>query len=204
MPAPSRSRQPWPMKWVVLVIILSIGIYTFLTLKYRRPDRMFRPYEDLRNRANVHRLLEAGYQRVTLEAELPADPLTFDSSTGGFPTGGGLPAGLEKTLVAPPQLPAEILAVSAAPSVNSLFTYPIAVKCSLPDNKQQLASAELYVRGDQLVVTPNFETLSGGLLARNRERLIRLTVPAGTLKPGSYHVVLVGSRSSKAWTLQVH
>ena len=62
----------------------------------------------------------------------------------------------------------------------------------------------MYVRNDELVVTPEFERLSGGLLARNRERVIRLTVPAGSLKPGSYHVLLVGSHSSKAWTLQVH
>jgi hypothetical protein len=85
-----------------------------------------------------------------------------------------------------------------------MFAYPIGVKCSLPDNKQQLAGAELYVHGDELIVTPNFERLSGGLLARNRERLIRLTVPAGALKPGNYHVTLVGTRSSRSWTLQVH
>jgi hypothetical protein len=192
------------MKWVILVILVCIGVYTFLTLKYRRADRAFRPYEDLRDRANVHRLLDAGYQRITLEADLPADPMTFDSSARATTAAGGLPTGLGKTLVAPPQLPAEILSVSAAPSVNSMFAYPIGVKCTLPDNKQQLAGAELYVHGDELIVTPNFERLSGGLLARNRERLIRLTVPAGALKPGNYQVTLVGTRSSRSWTLQVH
>ena len=62
------------MKWVVLVIILSIGVYTVLTLRYRRPERAFQPYQDLRDRANTHRLLDAGFQRITLTAELPADP----------------------------------------------------------------------------------------------------------------------------------
>ncbi len=204
MPATSRSRQPWPRKWVVLAILVSISAYTYLTLKYRKTERMFRPYEDVRDRANVHRLLEAGYQRITLDADLPADPINFDSSTRATTAAGGLPAGLGETLVAPPQLPAEILSVSAAPSVNAMFAYPIGVKCTLPDNKQQLAGAELYVHGDELIVTPDFERLSGGLLARNRERLIRLTVPAGTLKPGSYHVTLVGTQSSRSWTLQVH
>ena len=192
------------MKWVVLAIILSIGVYTFLTLKYRRPDRAFRPYQDLRDRANVHRLLDAGFQRIALEADLPADALTFESSVRSSAAAAGLPAGLRETLVEPPQLPAEILGISAAPAVNSMFAYPIGVKCSLPDNKQQLAGAQLYVRGDELVITPQFERLSGGLLARNRERLIRLTVPAGTLQPGSYHLTLVGARSSRTWTLQVH
>jgi hypothetical protein len=204
MPVPSRTRQPWPMKWVVLAIVLSIGVYTFLTLRYRKSDRAFRPYQDIRDRANVHRLLEAGYQRIALDAELPADPLSFDSTVRTTTAAAGVPSALRETLVEQPQLPAEILNVSAAPAVNALFAYPIGIKCSLPDNKQQLAGAELYVRGDELIVTPEFERLSGGLLARTRERLIRLIVPGGTLKPGSYHITLVGSRSSKAWTLQVH
>ncbi len=202
MPAP--ARKPWPMKWVVLVIILGIGVYTFLTLRYRKPGHVFQPYTDIRDRANTHRLLEAGYQRIALEAELPADPITFDSAAHATAAAAGLPAGLRDTLVVTPQLPAEILSVSAPPSANSMLAYSIGVKCSLPDNKQQLAGAELYVHADELIVTPEFERLSGGLLARNRERIIRLTVPPGSLKPGNYHVLLVGSRSSRAWTLQVH
>lgn len=192
------------MKWVVLVTLLVIGVYTYLTLHYRRPEQAFRPYQDLRDRANVHRLLDAGYQRVALDAELPADPVTFDVTVRATSATPGLPAALGNTLVEPPQLPAEILTVAAAPVVNAMFAYPIGVRCSLPDNRQQLAGAELYVRGSDLVITPEFERLSGGLLARTRERLVRLTVPAGTLKPGTYQVTLVGTHSSKAWTLQVH
>jgi hypothetical protein len=179
-------------------------VYTFLTLRYRKSERLFRPYQDIRDRANVHRLLDAGYQRVSLEADLPADPVATDSSARTTVAIAGLPSGLRETLVVQPQLPAEILSVSAAPSVNALFAYPIGVKCTLPDNKQQLAGAELYVHGGELIVTPDFERLSGGLLARNRERLIRLTVPAGTLKPGSYHITLIGTQGSRSWTLQVH
>jgi hypothetical protein len=192
------------MKWVVLVTVLVIGVYTYLTLHYRRPGRAFQPYQDLRDRANVHRLLDAGYQRVALDADLPADPVTFDVTVHAASGAPGLPAALGRTLVEPPRLPAEILNISAAPSVNAMFAYPIGVKCSLPDNRQQLAGAELYVRGGDLVITPEFERLSGGLLARTRERLVRLTVPAGTLKPGTYQVTLVGTHSSKTWTLQVH
>jgi len=192
------------MKWVVLAIILSIGVYTFFTLKYRRPERAFRPYEDLRDRANVHRLLSAGYQRIALEADLPVDSAGPGPSATVSPAAAGLPAGLRETLVATPLLPSEIVSVSAAPDVNSLFAYSIGFKCALADNKQQLSGAALYVHGDELVITPDFERLSGGLLARTRESRIRLTVPAGALKPGRYHVTLVGAHASKAWTLQVH
>ena len=60
------------------------------------------------------------------------------------------------------------------------------------------------MRGGEIIVAPDFDRLAGGLLSRTRENLIRLTVPAGALKPGQYHVTLVGARASKAWTLQVH
>jgi len=192
------------MKWIVLAIILGIGAYTFLTLHYRKPGRAFQPYADLKDRANTQRLLGAGYQRIALEAELPADPPAPGETAPTATAGAGLPAPLRDTLVDSPALPAEIVSVSAAPAANALLGYAIGFRCTLADNKQQLAGAELYVHGDELVVTPEFERLSGGLLARNRDRLIRLTVPAGALKPGSYHVTLVGTHSSRAWTLQVH
>lgn len=198
------SRQPWPMKWVILAIILGIGAYTYLTLHYRKAGPAFRPYADLKDRANTKRLVSAGYQRVTLDAVLPSDPITPGQTAAASAAGAGLPSNLRETLVDQPTLPSEIVSVAAAPSLNSMFAYPIGFKCTLPDNKLQLAGAELYVRGEEIVVAPNFDRLSGGLLSRTRESLIRVTVPPGTLKPGSYRVTLVGARASKVWTLQVH
>ena len=52
MPA---ARQPWPMKWIVLAIILGIGAYTFLTLHYRKPGRAFQPYAEV---ADQHLILD--------------------------------------------------------------------------------------------------------------------------------------------------
>ena len=152
----------------------------------------------------VPRLLDAGYQRITLEAELPVDPVSPGQSAPTSSALAGLPATLRDTLIDQPKLPAEIVSVSAAPTANVMFTYAIGFKCTLPDNKQQLAGADLYVRGGEIIVAPDFDRLEGGLLSRSRENLIRLTVPAGALKPGQYHVILVGARASKAWTLQVH
>ncbi len=192
------------MKWIVLAIVVSLVLYTYLTLHFRKAGPAFRPYADIKDHANTVRLLDAGYQRITVEAELPADPAPAGPAAAVSSASAGLPAALRDTLIDQPKLPAEIVSVSAAPSVNSLFTYAIGFRCTLPDNKQQLAGAELYVRGGEIIVAPDFDRLAGGLLSRTRENLIRLTVPAGALKPGQYHVTLVGARASKAWTLQVH
>jgi hypothetical protein len=108
------------------------------------------------------------------------------------------------TLVQKPLLPAEIIAVTAASFADAQAPYAIQFTCKLPDNKQQLAGAELYVKGSEIVITPDFELLTGGLLARSRESVILLTVPAGVLKPGTYSVKLAGEHSSRTWSLQVH
>jgi hypothetical protein len=198
------NRQPWPMKWIVLAIVLCLGSYTFLTLRYRKPGPAFRPYEDLKNRANVSRLLAAGYRRVSLPAERPADPMRPMPTAPVASTAGGLPSPLAATLVEPPVLPSSIERVAAPATIGTHEPYVVRFSCTLPDHRRQPASADLYIKGDQLVIAPDFEKIPGELLARTDDSIIQLTVPAGTLPPGRYRVTLVGQQSSRAWTLQVH
>ena len=202
MTAARKDRKPWPMKWIVLAILIFIPIYTYLTLHYRRPGPEFRPYQDMRDRADVIRLLKAGYHRVSIDASRPAEAA---SSSGAvtMPAPGGLPEELKKTLVESPLLPMEINTVSAAPTAVSGIDYPIALTYTLPDNKRQLSGAHLYEREGEIVIVADFERLDGGLLARTRDGTALLEVPPGSLKPGTYRVVLVGERASKQWTLNV-
>ena len=202
MSAPPKVRQPWPMKWIVLAIVIVLVPYTFLTLRYRKSGPAFRPYEDMKNRADVIRLLSAGYQRIPLTAQRPADP------TGATPAAvttapGGLPPELSTTLVNAPLLPAEIVTVAAASTSFAAEQYPIRFSCTLPDNRQQLAGAELYVKGTQIVITPTFERLAGQLVTRTRDNVVLITVPPGALKPGRYQVTLTGQRTSRSWSLQL-
>ena len=104
------------MKWVVLVIVVSLGAYTYLTLHYRKESPAFRPYQDSKNRAGVMRLLSAGFQRVTLTAQRPADGAGVPEGAKSAATAGGLPAELRSTLLDLPLLPASITRVAAAGS----------------------------------------------------------------------------------------
>ena len=191
------------MKWVVVAIIAVIVPYTFLTLYYRKPGKAFEPYHDMQDRANTLRLLSAGFQRVSLAAARPADPI-HGATVPTTSAPGGVPDALRATLVITPLLPAEILSVSAAPSTPANASYAIPFTCTVPDNKEQLGGAELYLKGDEVWITPNFERLTGGLIARSRENLILLTVPPATLKPGHYRVTSPLNPASRTWTLQVH
>ena len=202
MTAARKDRKPWPMKWIVLAILIFIPIYTYLTLHYRRPGPEFRPYQDMRDRADVIRLLKAGYHRVSIDASRPAE--ARQSSAGGtMPAPGDSPRSSSKTLVESPLLPMEIDSVSASPTAVSGIDYPIALTYTLPDNKRQLSGAHLYEHEGEIVIVADFERLDGGLMSRTREGTALLEVPPGSLRPGTYRVVLVGERASKQWTLNV-
>lgn len=202
MTADPKNRKPWPMRWIVLSILVFIPIYTFLTLHFRRPGRAFNPYQDLRDRTDVVRLLKAGYRRVALDASRPAEPPP-DAGLAASPAPGGLPADLGHTLVETPLLPLEIARVSAAPTASAGIDYLIGLAYTLADNKRQLSGAHLYVREGELVIVADFERLGGELMARTRDGYALLTVPPGTLRPGTYTVTAVGERASRAWTLRV-
>lgn len=202
MSAP-QQRPPWPMKWIIVAIILVIVPYTFLTLRYRKPGPAFQPYEDMKNRANVARLLSAGYQRIPLPAQRPADRTSTPAGAAVAKAPGGLPEDLRATLVEPLQLPTDYLTVRAAPGASALLPYAIELTCTLPSDQQQLGGADLYLKGASLVVAPSFERVGGDLLTRTRHAIVLLTVPAGTLKPGTYTVTLPGEKSSRTWSLEV-
>lgn len=191
------------MKWVAIVILLIIGPYTFLRWHYRKPGPAFQPYHDMKNQANTERLLSAGFQRITLQTDRPIDPLRNVVNTSVKTTLGGFPSVLVSSLIEKPVLPAEILTVAASAESNTLFPYAIEFTSRQLDNNQQVGSAYLYLRDEQIHILPDCEALTGSLLARTRENLIRVTVPAGALKPGSYDVTLIGEHSSKSWTLVV-
>jgi hypothetical protein len=191
------------MKWIIVAILAMIIPYTFVTLQYRKPGKAFQPYEDMKNRANVSRLLAAGYQRIPLIAQRPADGARAPGGADIAVVSGGLPSELRSTLVEVPLLPVEIESVTAAPTTSTLLSYVIQLACTLPNDKQQLGGAELFIREDSIVITPTFEPVGGDLQTRSSHAAVLLTVPAGALKPGKYSVTVVGERVSRAWSLEV-
>jgi hypothetical protein len=193
------------MKWVALAIVVSLGLYTFLTLYFRKSSPGYRPYQDSRDRATVTRLLSAGYQRIPATVERPADLQRASAPTASMETRlGGLPSELNETLVDKPALPDAFSNVIAPNEANALLPYSIQFTCTLPDYKRSASDTYVYRKGDELAIVANFEHLDGELLARSKELTLRVTLPGGSLSPGTYHVTLVGARESKHWTLQVH
>ncbi len=112
------------MKWVVLVIVICLGVYTFLTLRYRKQSPTFEPYEDMKTRANTVRLLSAGFQRIAVEAQRPADATSVPGGAAIAEAVGGLPTVLRDSLIDLPVLPADYTRIAAAPRANPLLPTP--------------------------------------------------------------------------------
>ena len=201
------EQKPWPMKWMVLAIIVGIAVYTFLTLYFRKPGADYRPYEDFTKRANVERLLNAGYRRIETPAERPADTSQIIRTMGAIATvsdvAGGLPGGLDATFLEKPLLPETITSLSAPRQVASLLPYPILFNCSLPNQKEQLGGAQMYIRANTVVIVTQFEAITGDLLARTKDSTVTVTIPGGTLPPGHTIITLAATRGSKQWTVDV-
>jgi hypothetical protein len=191
------------MKWIAVAILALIVPYTFVTLRYRKPEPAFQPYEDIKNRANVSRLLAAGYQRIPIVAQRPADGARTLGGAAIETTAGGVPADLRSTLVESPLLATEIVSVIAPASIVSLQPYLVQLACTLPDEKLELGGADLYVRGEHVVIAPKFERVSPELHPRSSQTSVLLTIPSGVLKPGTYTVTLIAARASRTWPLEV-
>lgn len=196
------------MKWVALALIPLLVGYTFFTLQFRKPNRAAEPYNDLKTRGQTHNLLTAGFQRIALNAELPAN--TPSNPAIGLPalaatkSRGGLPSELKASLFDQPALPVGYTTVYGSPTMSALLGQSLAFDCDNGDAEHQLAGAYLYAQGDQLILVPELETLAGDLATRRNQAHIRVAIPGGTIKPGSYTVILVGRDSSLSWPLQVN
>ena len=206
----SARRPPppsWPLRWVVLAVVLFILGYTFLRLHYGKRGRPFEPYHDIGEQASTQRLLGLGYQRIPVDIERPADPLPAarlaPAAAAVVNALGGLPEELGGALATRPALPAVIGSVTAPLEVAPTDTYRLQFTCAQPDYKTQIHGAFLYRKDRQLFLLPHFEKMSGQLLARSKESVVLASFPTQSLKPGRYTVTLCGGHTSKSWGFTV-
>jgi len=155
------------MKWIVLALLPCLAAYTFVTLQYRKPGHAFEPYSDLKAQAQIHQLLEAGFQRIPLEIRDAADsrPLNKEPDFANYAenpanaqtlyalitqtAGGGLPEDLASALIDPPNLPGSIN-TSLGPA-DLYEGGDLVLKIQFYASSEPVA-AQLYVRGSETFV----------------------------------------------------
>ncbi len=205
MSAPA-VRKPWPMRWVVAIILLFLVPYTYLNIKYRKPGRAFEPYADFKAQAQTRRLLDAGYTRAPVIAERPAPPLAAAKVFTGpaapaLSAAAGLPSGLADLLIDQPALPTGYSDLLAGAETTASEPLRIQVKVRLDDPTVQLGGADVYLHPKSgIVIVPFHETVPEGLRTRRPEEIVLLTVPPGLIKLGRHEVLLAGRDASLRWT----
>ncbi len=203
------NRKPWPMRWIVASILLFIVPYTYINLKYRKAGPAFEPYADMRDQANVKRLLEAGYTRVIVRAERPFPALSRAEIIQNAPPAapasapGGLPSPLDTVLVEAPRLPESYRDLAAPAEFASADSPRLQFTARYAGQHEQLGGAEVYLHHESVVIVPTFEPVPDNLTARSRESTVLVTLPPGLLKPGQHIFTLAGARDSARWTVLV-
>jgi len=207
MPAPRPPPRPLPTRWIVLAIVAFIAGYTVLRLHYGKRGRAFEPFHDLGEQATTRQLLQLGYRRIPVELARPAEPLPAariaPAAASIIDALGGLPAELGGALAVRPVLPAAIGTVAAPREAAAAGRYTLQFSCAQPDYQSQVRGALLFRKDQQLFLLPDFEKMSGHLLARYKESVVLASFSTQSLKPGRYTLTLCGGRTSKSWSFTV-
>lgn len=193
------------MKWIVLAILVCVIPYTWVTIKYRKEAPPHQPYQDNKDRAQVMRLLESGFQRVSLTLERLVDPPLPLSDAADFDAiPGGLPPSLSQLLIDKPPVPSTFTQLNAPAATLVGTSYEITAGCTQPDRDERPAVSVLYLRGNEAVFIVGYDVLPGNLQSRRKESYVRLSVPSHTFEPGEYKATLIGAEASRRWTFVVH
>lgn len=202
---PSRpSRKPWPMKWIIVSILVFVVGYTAVNLYFRKPGQAYRPYQDANDRATTTRLLAAGWSKLPVDTHRPVEP---PAPTAAAPVAhGAVGLGLDfaPNFAEPPKLVAQIDRVIAPASVAHGMDYSFHFTATLTDQKHPLGDVTLYRRDHELVFVPTYEDLPGQqLMTRWNDSTYAVTFPTSALTPGEYTARLVARGPAVTWRFTV-
>ena len=200
---PTAHNQPWPMKWVVLVIVLFVVGYTLVNIFYRKPGKDHEPAADMKQRATAARLKEAGWEKLTVSTRRPVEKMAGDDaaiSRGAF----GLSLDFATALIDKPALLRSIDQVNAPDRVEAGADYTAMFTGSISDLKYQLGDIQLYRRGTELVFLPVIEHLPGKeLYSRWKEADYSVSFSTRNFPPGTYQASLFAEGPSAKWSFQI-
>lgn len=199
--------KPWPMKWIVLIIVVCLGGYTWVNLSFRKPNRPFRPYQDMSDRATTVRLLKGGWSRIPVTSRRPADKPAGDeapAAPAAITRGSvGLGIELDDAFAEKPKLPAAIDQVVGPREVAHGADYAAYFKVGFADNSAMLGDLSLYRKGNLLVIIPTLEPVPGKLLVRWKDGAYWLSFSTQSLPAGRYQLKLLARGPAAMWDVTV-
>lgn len=205
MSAARPSPKPWPMKWIVVSIVVFVAGYTVVNLYFRKPGKAYRPYQDAQDRATTARLLAAGWHKLPLDTRRPVEKAGTDDTPAAISRGAvGLGLDLDPNFAEKPRLTASIDRVTAPAAVAHGRDYSFFFTASLADLKVQVGDLTLYRHGNDLVLIPAVEALPGKqLMSRWNDADYAGTFSTADLAPGRYTMRIVARGPAATWSFTV-
>lgn len=190
------------MKWVALVIVAGISIYTWLTLEFRKPEPPNEPWSDQRARAEKSKLEAAGWAMTQVTFEHVVE---FPESRGNVTLSPAMPivALLRDQTLDPWHLPIEVTHSMAPAEWAAGLPYTVHLAFDLDTDRMRIGGFTVFRRGTHLILVPLWEPVPGELVTRSRSARGRLLFNAGDAPPGNYTVTVVAIKSCAQWKLSV-
>ncbi|MFZ5494866.1 MAG: hypothetical protein ACOZE5_05955 [Verrucomicrobiota bacterium] len=199
------SQKPWPMKWIVVSILVFVAGYTAVNFWFRKPGRGYRPYQDAQDRATTARLLAAGWSKFPLDTRRPVEKPTVADTPAAITRGNvGLGLDFSPHFAEQPRLVASIDRVTAPAAVAHGADYSFYFTASLADLKGQVGDLTLYRRGNEFILVPVVERLPGQqLMSRWNDSTYAATFATANLPPGRYTARIVARGPAATWSFTV-
>ncbi len=187
------------MKWIVVAILVCVVPYTWLTLRYRKPNPAYQPYHDTKERAQVKRLLDAQIRRLSLDFQ-PLDTAPSASPHATNTAEGGVPTVLRDVLIDTPNLPASITQVWTSRQPGQTAPLLVDFAFTTRHDSRRLVRVHAYLHEGRLAVIPELDHADAESGLTTHTAHARVEIPPGMLNPGT-PVTLVGAAASREWTL---
>ncbi len=197
--------KPWPMKWIVVAIVVFAAGYTAVNFYFRKPGKAYRPYQDAQDRATTARLLAAGWHKLPVDSRRPVEKPSLDDAPAAITRAAvGLGLDLAPNFAEQPKLVDTIDRVVAPAGVAHGSDYSAYFTASVPSQKAQVGDLTLYRKGNDLVLIPSTEPLPGkALMNRWSDSTYCVNFSTAQLPPGRYSVRLVAKGPAAAWSFTV-
>lgn len=197
--------KPWPMKWIVVAIVVFAAGYTAVNFYFRKPGKAYRPYQDAQDRATTARLLAAGWHKLPVDSRRPVEKPAVDDTPAAITRAAvGLGPDLMPNFAEQPKLVDTIDRVVAPSGVAHGSDYSAYFTASVTSQKAQVGDLTLYRKGNDLVLIPSTEPLPGkALMNRWSDSTYCVNFSTTQLPPGRYSVRLVAKGPAAAWSFTV-
>lgn len=201
--APKPPRKPWPMSGVAVAIVICLAAYTYVRIKYSKPNHGHEPFAEARQRVESAKLKQNGWERFDIAWERTVD---FPEPRGNVRTVDARPPLREDLLKSTNEnwyLPIEYLRVTAPAEVAAADSYTVYAEAQLDGARAQIVSFDAYRKGADVLLVPRTEQIPAELIPRTVKPSGRMLWPAGKLPAGQYRVLLLANRQAAEWDLRV-